>query len=67
MHGTVARMKHDKRFGFISDGTTDDYFFHESCLQRSSKPFEDIREGDSVEFTPVEGPKGHRAIEVIAR
>jgi CspA family cold shock protein len=70
MRGVIKRLVTDKDtgqsrgFGFIraSDGT--EHFLHRSGLERTTKPWEDLREGDAVEFTPIDGPKGPRAIEV---
>ncbi|MEM7165501.1 MAG: cold shock domain-containing protein [Planctomycetota bacterium] len=56
--GTIKKLVSDKGFGFIqSDGQ--DVFFHSSALANAS--FDDLREGDSVEFTMGDGPKGPRA------
>ena len=55
--GTIKKLT-DKGFGFIADGGTE-IFFHMSAVENAR--FEDLREGDSVEYTPGEGPKGPRA------
>jgi CspA family cold shock protein len=52
--GTVKKLIADKGFGFIA-GDNKDLFFHRSAVEGS---FEDLREGDQVEFTRGEGPKG---------
>lgn len=55
--GTIKRLT-DKGFGFIaSDG--DDVFFHLSALVDIQ--FEELQEGQSVEYEMGEGPKGPRA------
>ena len=55
--GTIKRLT-DKGFGFIaSDG--DDVFFHLSALVEVQ--FEELQEGQSVEYEMGEGPKGPRA------
>ena len=55
--GTIKRLT-DKGFGFIaSDG--DDGFFHLSALV--DVQFEELQEGQSVEYEMGEGPKGPRA------
>jgi CspA family cold shock protein len=55
--GTIKRLT-DKGFGFIaSDG--DDVFFHLSALV--DVQFEELQEGQSVEYEMGEGPKGPRA------
>ncbi len=55
--GTIKKIT-DRGFGFIqsADG---DLFFHMSAVQEVE--FEDLREGQSVEYTEGEGPKGPRA------
>jgi CspA family cold shock protein len=56
--GTIKKLVSDKGFGFIAaDGK--ELFFHQSSVEGTS--FDDLREGDSVEFTEGEGPKGPRA------
>jgi CspA family cold shock protein len=57
-NGTIKRIT-DKGFGFIaaSDGT--EYFFHQSAV--TGTRFDELREGQRVTFTPVQGPKGPRA------
>ena len=56
--GTIKRLT-DKGFGFISDGTDKDMFFHMSNLEGIT--FEELREGQRVEYTAGRGPKGPRA------
>ena len=58
MEGTIKRLT-DKGFGFISDGSDKDLFFHSSAMQ--GVRFDDLREGQKVEFTVGQGPKGPRA------
>ena len=53
--GTIKKLISDKGFGFISDENKD-LFFHRSSVEDAN--FEDLREGQSVEFTRGEGPKG---------
>jgi len=57
--GTIARLQLEKGFGFIRDDAGKDYFFHRSAVY--GEAIENLREGDSVEFTLGEGPKGPRA------
>ncbi len=60
--GTIKKLVTDKGFGFIaSDG--EELFFHSSALQDGR--FDDLREGQSVEFTIGSGPKGPRAENVV--
>ena len=58
MEGTIKRLT-DKGFGFISDGSDKDLFFHSSAMQ--GVRFDDLREGQKVGFTVGQGPKGPRA------
>lgn len=55
--GTIKKLT-DKGFGFIA-GDGEEIFFHMSALQNAR--FEDLQEGQSVEFTIGQGPKGSRA------
>lgn len=55
--GTIKKLT-DKGFGFIA-GEDGELFFHNSALDGVS--FEELREGQTVEFTEGRGPKGPRA------
>ena len=55
--GTIKKLT-DKGFGFIA-GEDGELFFHNSALNGVS--FEELREGQTVEFTEGQGPKGPRA------
>ena len=60
MTGTIRKLQEDKGFGFVRDEAGKDYFFHRSAV--SGESFDDLRQGDSVEFEPgPPGPKGPRA------
>ena len=56
--GTIKKLVSGKGFGFIA-GENGELFFHSSALENST--FEELREGQSVEYTAGEGPKGPRA------
>ena len=56
--GTIKRLT-DRGFGFIDTGSGKDMFFHLSNVEGVS--FEDLREGQRVEYTEGQGPKGPRA------
>jgi CspA family cold shock protein len=56
--GTIKKLVADRGFGFIKT-ERGDLFFHRSSLQEAE--FEDLHEGDSVEYTEGSGPKGPRA------
>ena len=50
MFGTIKKVIKDKGFGFITpDDGTDEVFFHRSRLSPKVY-FEDLREGDQVQF-----------------
>ncbi len=53
--GTIKKLVSDKGFGFIK-GDSDEFFFHRSAVEDGS--FEDLREGQTVEFVEGNGPKG---------
>ena len=55
--GKIKKLM-DKGFGFIDTGSGD-LFFHLSSLEGCT--FEDLSEGQDVEFTEGMGPKGKRA------
>jgi cold shock protein len=56
--GRIKKLVADKGFGFI-DGERGDLFFHHSEVQDIT--FEELREGQEVEFEIGQGPKGPRA------
>ena len=58
MTGTIKKIM-DKGFGFIADTNGQEYFFHRSAVQGTG--FEDLHEGQSVEFDVAQAPKGPRA------
>lgn len=60
--GTIARLT-DKGFGFIKiDGAEKDLFFHSNEVVGTT--FDQLREGDAVEFEVGQGPKGPNATKV---
>lgn len=60
--GKIARIM-DKGYGFISYEESDkDLFFHSNEVKNAE--FNDLREGDEVEFEIGEGPKGPNAVNV---
>ena len=65
--GTIKRIVSDKGFGFITpDDGSEDVFFHRSRLGPHAR-FEDLREGDGVEFQTRPGEKGPQAFNVKLR
>lgn len=60
--GKIARLT-DRGFGFIAqEGEEKDLFFHANELQ--DVDFNDLKEGDAVEFEIGESPKGPNATNV---
>lgn len=60
--GKIARLT-DRGFGFIArDGENKDLFFHSNELQ--GVEFNELHEGDQVEFEIGEGPKGPNATNI---
>jgi len=62
LKGQIKRLIQERGFGFITaeDGT--EIFFHRSALQDVN--FDNLEEGNSVEFDLEKGPKGPRAVNV---
>ena len=56
--GTIKRIT-DKGFGFISDGSDKDMFFHCSAVEGNA--FESLQEGQRVSYDVGNGPKGPHA------
>lgn len=56
--GTIKRLT-EKGFGFISNDSGTDLFFHMSALEGIR--FEELREGQKVSYVESRGPKGPRA------
>ena len=56
--GTIKKVIADKGFGFI-EGERGELFFHHSAVQGTT--FEDLSEGQAVEYVEGRGPKGPRA------
>ena len=67
MFGTIKKIVRDKGFGFIvPDDGSDEVFFHRSRLA-PKVVFEDLREGDDVEFQVTKGEKGAQALNLKNR
>ena len=64
--GTVKWFNNAKGFGFITmTDRPDDIFVHFRAIQGDG--YRSLNEGQEVEFTLVEGPKGLQAEEVTKR
>jgi CspA family cold shock protein len=67
MYGTIKKIVRDKGFGFIvPDDGSNDVFFHRSKLA-PKVVFDDLREGDEVEFQVTAGEKGPQALNLKNR
>lgn len=62
--GTVKWFNATKGYGFITRSTGDDVFVHYSAIKADG--YKKLNEGQTVEFTLIQGPKGLAASEVIA-
>ena len=62
MQGTIKRVIRDRGFGFIRSTDGQEIFFHRSSLQGLN--FDDLSEGDAVEFDVEQSEKGPRAANV---
>lgn len=62
MTGIIKKLT-DRGFGFIGiEGREKDLFFHSKSLVGVS--FEELREGDAVNFDVEDSPKGQNAVNV---
>lgn len=60
--GTIKRLT-DRGFGFIAvEGSDKDLFFHSKELQ--GVQYNDLKEGDTLQFEVAESPKGQNAVNV---
>ncbi|MET0152907.1 MAG: cold shock domain-containing protein [Candidatus Binatia bacterium] len=67
MTGRIKKILRDKGFGFVQpDDGSDDVFFHRSRLGPKTQ-FEDLREGDEVQFQVRPGEKGPQAFDLKVR
>ncbi len=60
--GTVKWFNGDKGYGFIEREDGEDVFVHYSAI--SAEGFRTLEEGQQVEFTVEQGPKGLQAANV---
>jgi CspA family cold shock protein len=60
--GVVKWFNNEKGYGFIRRDSGDDVFVHHSAIQADG--FRSLNEGDQVEFSVTQGPKGFQAQEV---
>lgn len=62
--GTVKWFNGSKGYGFIERDGGDDVFVHYSSIQGNG--YRNLEEGQRVEFSVENGPKGLQAAEVVA-
>ncbi|MEW6126274.1 MAG: cold shock domain-containing protein [Acidobacteriota bacterium] len=62
--GTVKWFNNAKGYGFITRSSGDDVFVHYSAIE--SEGYKTLNEGQMVEFTLIQGPKGLAASNVTA-
>ena len=62
--GTIKKLMGQRGFGFIGTDTGQEYFFHMSSVQ--GVHFDELREGQQVEFATEHDPRGRgeRAVNV---
>ena len=61
--GTVKWFNAAKGFGFLSQTNGPDVFVHYSAIQANG--YRSLEEGQAVEFSVVNGPKGPAAADVV--
>ncbi len=61
--GTVKWFNNTKGYGFIGRDGGDDVFVHFSAIK--GEGFKTLEEGQKVEFSIQEGPKGLQAADVV--
>jgi CspA family cold shock protein len=61
--GTVKWFNGSKGYGFISREGAEDVFVHHSAIMMEG--FRNLDEGQRVEFSVEQGPKGLQAINVV--
>ncbi|MDO8548103.1 MAG: cold shock domain-containing protein [bacterium] len=63
MTGTIKTLVRDRGFGFIArEGEAKDLFFHSKDL--NGVMFDELKEGEAVNFEVAEGQKGPSAVNV---
>ena len=67
MMGTIKRIVRDKGFGITPHDGSEEVFLHRSRLAQQATRFEDLGEGDEVEFHVRPGEKGPQAFDVQLR
>ncbi len=63
--GTVKWFNATKGYGFIARDEGKDLFVHVSAIQDAGYGYRTLNEGDQVEFTVEDTPKGPQATNVV--
>jgi CspA family cold shock protein len=63
--GTVKWFNGAKGFGFIQQETGPDVFVHHTAIR--GEGYRNLEEGQHVEFSVQQGPKGLQAVDVAVR
>ena len=61
--GTIKWFSAPKGFGFIGMEDGEDVFVHFSAIQ--AEGYKSLKEGQKVEFTIEDGPRGKQAAQVV--
>jgi CspA family cold shock protein len=61
--GTVKWFNESKGYGFIARENADDVFVHYTAIRTAG--FRTLQEGQHVEFSVEQGPKGLQASDVV--
>jgi CspA family cold shock protein len=64
INGTVKWFNSGKGYGFLSRENDSDVFVHYSAIKNSGG-YASLEEGQRVEFSVEQGPKGPQAIDVV--
>jgi CspA family cold shock protein len=65
IQGTVKWFNGEKGFGFIEREEGNDVFVHHTSIV--GEGYRNLDEGQRVEFTVTQGPKGPQAQDVVAK
>jgi cold shock protein len=60
--GSIRKLK--QGYGFIAADDGQNYFFHWTAMEATSKDFRDLVERERVDFIVIESDRGPRAIQV---
>jgi len=63
VNGTVQWFNDSKGYGFIAREDGPDIFVHYSAI--TGEGYRTLKEGDTVQFEVVQGPKGPQAANVV--